>query len=464
MNFQRTLMLGGLAAIGAAGQDAAAADRDNLVLIVADDCGWYDIGCFGAKNNRTPNIDAIAAKGIKFNNAFNSVSTSVPTRHCLYTGMYPIHNGGHYNLSAISDGVKTMPVRLSELGYRVGLAGKCHIQPKEAFPFEKVPGFPVNCLTKDPKHTMDGIEEFISRDDSRPFCLVVASTCPHVPWTGGDPSKYDPDSLVLPPHFADTPELRKNYTKYLAEMDVLDQEVGDVLKALEERGLMDNTMVVFVSEQGSQLTGGKWTNWSAGVKSAMVARWDGHIVPGTETDAIVQYEDILPTFMEIAGGKPGKTDMDGRSIVKLLEGDKDSHRKYAFHLHNNYPSGPVYPIRAVSDGRFRLIWNMTPDKRMVAKNMENEPWLKEWRASDDPDVRRIVDRWYTRPEFELYDTAADPWEMDNIADKPQYRKTREKLLKELKKWMSQQHDSGIAADNEHNKPYNKKAREYIDKL
>lgn len=79
-----------------------------------------------------------------------------------------------------------MPVRLARLGYRVGLAGKWHIHPKEAFPFERVPGFAVNCLTKDPSHTMEGVEEFISRDREEPFCLVVASVNPHVPWTGGD--------------------------------------------------------------------------------------------------------------------------------------------------------------------------------------------------------------------------------------------------------------------------------------
>ena len=111
---------------------------------------------------------------MRFTNAWNSVSTSVPTRHCLYTGIYPIRNGGHYNLSAIREGVETMPVRLARLGYRVGLAGKWHIHPKEAFPFERVPGFAVNCLTKDPSHTMEGVEEFISRDREEPFCLVVA--------------------------------------------------------------------------------------------------------------------------------------------------------------------------------------------------------------------------------------------------------------------------------------------------
>ena len=162
-------MLGGFAAAALTGQQAAAQKRPNMGVILADDCSWYDIGCYGAVNNRTPHIDSLARAGMRFTNAWNSVSTSVPTRHCLYTGMYPIRNGGHYNLSAIREGVETMPVRLARLGYRVGLAGKWHIHPKEAFPFERVPGFAVNCLTKDPSHTMEGVEEFISRDLEEPF-------------------------------------------------------------------------------------------------------------------------------------------------------------------------------------------------------------------------------------------------------------------------------------------------------
>ena len=244
-------MLGGFAAAALTGQQAAAQKRPNMVVILADDCSWYDIGCYGAVNNRTPHIDSLARAGMRFTNAWNSVSTSVPTRHCLYTGMYPIRNGGHYNLSAIREGVETMPVRLARLGYRVGLAGKWHIHPKEAFPFERVPGFAVNCLTKDPSHTMKGVEEFISRDREEPFCLVVASVNPHVPWTGGDPSKFDLGKLVLPPHFVDTPQTRKSYAAYLAEIDLLDREVGDVVRVLRERELLDDTLVIFLSEQGT---------------------------------------------------------------------------------------------------------------------------------------------------------------------------------------------------------------------
>ena len=232
------------------------------------------------------------------------------------------------------------------------------------------------------------------------------------------------------------------------------------MRVLRERELLDDTLVIFLSEQGTQLTGAKWTNWNAGVHAAMIARWDGRIRPGRTTDAIVQYEDILPTLVALAGGSPDR-EMDGRSIAPLLEGRSDRHRKYAFHLHDNYPSGPPYPIRAAGDGRYRLIWNLTPDQRMIAKNMENELWLKSWKATDTEHAKFIVGRWYHRPEFELYDTAADPWELTNLAGKKEYARIQARLFRALKKWMREQGDPGIGADTEQNKPANRPAQKTI---
>ena len=100
---------------------------------------------------------------------------------------------------------------------------------------------------------------------------------------------------------------------------MLDQQVGDAMQILKEKNLLQNTLVIFISEQGTQFAGAKWTNWSAGVKSAMVASWPGVIKPGTETSAIVQYEDLLPTFIDVAGGKVLDV-IDGKSLVDVFQG------------------------------------------------------------------------------------------------------------------------------------------------
>ena len=419
--------------------------KPNILLIVADDCAYYDIGCFGAVNNKTPNIDALARQGIKFNCAYNSVSMSTPTRHCLYTGMYPMHHGGYANHSRVNDDVKSLPSYLGELGYRVGLAGKWHISPLANFPFEEVSGFPKGCTSPKTDYTTDGIKEFMGRETSQPFCLVLASINPHVPWTGGNASVFDRKKLQLPPHFVDTEATREYYARYLAEIGLLDQQIGDAMKILQDKDLLKNTLIIFISEQGPQFAGAKWTNWSAGVKSAMLASWKGVIRPGTETSAIVQYEDILPTFIEIAGGNVPDV-IDGKSLVNILQGKTEKHHKYAYHVHNNIPEGPAYPIRSISDGKYRLIWNLTPEATYIEKHIEKNEWHVSWKTQDTEQARRILKRYQHRPEYELYDITKDPFELDNLADKIEYKQKKAELIRELESWMKQQKDTGIDKD------------------
>lgn len=441
-----SLAAGSLAVLGTGiGELHAQQTRPNVLIIVADDCSYYDIGCYGAVNNTTPHIDSLVAAGLKFENAYNSASMSTPTRHSLYTGMYPIKHGGYANHSRIREGIRSMPSLMRELGYRVGLAGKWHIAPQSSFPFEDVPGFTKDCVAAKVTHTMDGVAEFITRNPDEPFCLVLASVNPHAPWTAGDAGKYDPARLKLPPIFGDTQTARKEYAAYLAEIDLLDEEVGDMIRLLREKGLQENTIVFFLSEQGAQFAGAKWTNWTPGVKAAMSVTWPGRIEPGSVTKAIVQYEDILPTILETASGTPDEA-IDGKSLLPLIDGKTGRHRQYAFHVHNNIPEGPAYPIRAVSDGRYRLAWNLTPEQQYIEKHVENDNWFVSWKQSADEHAQFVVNRWHHRPEFELYDVTRDNFEFDNLADDKRYRKIKKRLLAALRKWMLAQGDTGIGMD------------------
>lgn len=356
----------------------------------------------------------------------------------------------------MNDDVKSLPSYLGELGYRVGLAGKWHIKPLANFPFEDVPGFQKGCTSRVTDHTTDGIKEFMGRDASQPFCLVLASINSHAPWTGGDASVFDRKKLQLPPHFIDTEVTRENYARYLAEVGLLDQEVGEAVQILKDKDLIKNTLVIFVSEQGAQFAGAKWTNWSAGVKSAMVASWAGVTKPGTETSAIVQYEDILPTFIDVAGGKIPDV-IDGKSLANVLKGKTKTHHKYAYHVHHNIPEGPAYPIRSISDGKYRLIWNLTPEKTYVEKHIEKADWYLSWKEQDTEHAHAMLDRYKHRPKFELYDITKDPYELNNLADNKKYSQKKAELTMELKKWMKQQNDTGADKDKPRN-PKNKQKK------
>ena len=339
---------GGLAAQSAG---PAPAERPNFLIVLADDATFCELPLYGGKNLKTPNVDRLAEQGMVFNRAYVSMSMCTPSRTELYTGLYPARSGVCRNHAAAKAGTQSMAQHLGNLGYRTGLAGKVHVQPRPVFSFEMVEGFERNCVADTAGHDCAGIREFITRDTNQPFCLVVALVSPHAPWTVGQPEHFEPGKLILPPYLVDTPETRKSYARYLAEYEVMDQQVGDVLAALEQTGQAGRTLVLFSSEQGGQWPGCKWTNWELGLHTALVARWPGRIRAATRTDALVQYADILPTLMAAAGGAAPAGAFDGSSFLAVLEDRASAHRQFVYAMHNNVPEGPPYPsARSTTDG------------------------------------------------------------------------------------------------------------------
>jgi N-sulfoglucosamine sulfohydrolase len=431
---------------------AAAPPKPNFIMIIADDLARNEIGCYGGRNVRTPNIDRLATQGLRFNQAINSMSMCVPMRASTYTGLYPLHHGVTRNHAATKPGLKSIAHYLKDLGYRVGLTGKTHFRPPSVYPFEKVPGFEANCVARTAAYTLDGIRAFMTRDAREPFCLFVCSTLPHGPWTVGDAAKFPPDRLVLPPTWADTAETRQAFARYCAEIDVLDRQVGDVLDLVDDLGLDQSTLVVFNGEQGAQFPGGKWTNYDHGLAGAFIARWPHRVKAGATTEAIIQYEDIVPTLIELAGGTV-PVGLDGRSFVGVLTGARAEHRDYAFALHNNVPEGRPYPIRTIRNTRYKLILNLLPDRNYHEKHLmdiDREGYWRSWveAARTDPKAARAVQRYVRRPAVELYDLRQDPWELENLAEKPELAQIRAQLEKHLRDWMDQQGDPGAALDAE----------------
>lgn len=438
---------------------AVAAPSPNILFILADDCTYNDLPAYGGKNARTPHLDALAKEGLTFNRAYVSAAMCQPCRAELYTGQYPLRNGCAWNHSASRPGTHSLPQHLGALGYRVGLAGKSHVLPEASFPFEKVPGFDPDCVRNPTQpHDLAGMREFLARKKEQPFCLVVALVDPHVPWVMGDASQYPPKKIQLPANLADTPKTREDFGRYLAEITYMDGQVGEILATLKEAGHVEDTLVIFSSEQGSQFPGNKWTNWDTGLHTALMARWPGHIAAARRTDALVQYADITPTLVELAGGHPSAEGpaFDGTSFAAVLNGETDSHRRYVYGLHNNIPEGPAYPIRTVSDGDYRYIRNLSPGEIYIEKHIMgvqgagklNNPYWPTWVASswNNPRSYKLVKRFITRPAEELYHTAKDPAEMTNLASDPAYSEVRIRLAAELDRWLASQGDPGIPQD------------------
>jgi len=436
---------------------AGAAAPPNVLIIMADDCTHNDLPVYGGKNAFTPNIDRLAAEGLVFRRAYLSEAMCQPCRSELYSGQFPLRNGCAWNHSASRTELKSAPDYLQPLGYRVGLAGKVHVKPDAAYPFESISGFDPNCVRNPTQtHNLAGINEFINRDADDPFFLVVALVEPHVPWVMGDPSRYPPKSIELPPNIADTPRTREDFSRYLAEITYMDGQVGEILDVLDASGKRDETLVLFTSEQGAQFPGCKWTNWDTGLHTALIARWPGRVASGTETVALVQYTDVLPTVLAAAGAEPHEDVFDGFSFLPVLLGRSSEHREFVFGVHNNVPEGPPYPIRSVSDGRMRLIRNLTPDEIYIEKHvmgttgngaLNNPYWATwVWDAWNDPQTYALVKRYTHRPAEELYVTADDPYELTNVANDPKFSDAKSRLSRILDKWMAEQGDPGAAVD------------------
>jgi uncharacterized sulfatase len=427
-----------------------ATEKPNVVVIIADDLATNELGCYGGQNIATPNIDRIAREGVRFTNNFASCAMSVPIRASLYTGLYPVRHGSFRNHKNSYPNIQSITTYLPATGYRVGRTGKRHTSPHEVFDFEEVPGFESDCVYPSANYTTAGIKEFITSSD-QPYCLFVCSTNPHAPWTVGDRSKIDADKIILPPNLFDNKETRQLYRDFLAEITALDEQVGAVLRTLEETGQLDHTLVMFLGEQGPQFPFGKWTCYYFGQHSALVARYPKKIKAGTVADALVQYEDVTPTLLELAGGAP-IDGIDGRSYLPALFGEKQERRQWAYGIHNNIPEGTSYPIRSIQDKRYKLIINLTPEATYYEKHMMNindrkrvwGSWVES--AKTNGIAKEIVDRFTTRPPIEFYDLKTDPWELKNLANDRQHAERIAQMEAELKKWMTQQGDKGAELD------------------
>ncbi|MGQ7868736.1 sulfatase family protein [Sunxiuqinia sp. sy24] len=424
----------------------------NILIIMADDCTHSDLPLYGGVNVKTPQIDQLASQGMTFNNAYVTMSMCVPCRAELYTGLQPVNSGVCWNHTIARTGTTSFVQHLGELGYRIGIAGKVHAEPREVFPFEMVDGVERNCVSETAKYDPAGLKEFMGRNKEQPFCLITALVVPHIPWTVGDPSHFNPKELKLPPYLADNKETRTEFAKYLAEVEVLDQQVGETLALLEELDIAENTIVIFTSEQGAQLPFCKWTNWNNGVHTGFVLRWPGKVESGVRSDALIQYNDVLPTLLDALGSNT-KAEFDGSSFLPVLLGEKDTHREYAYFMHNNVPEGPAYPIRSVTDGKYHYIRNLSPENLYIERHlMARMPLNKYWPswvfdASDDPEILDLVTRYQKRPAEELYNMVDDPNEMQNLSNQKDVSGIQKKLSKELDKWLKEQGDPGAEIDS-----------------
>lgn len=427
--------------------DNASPRKPNILIFIADDHWRGDTGCYGNTAVRTPTIDAFAREGMRFDQVFTPSAVCGPSRACLYTGLYPYRNGAYHQHSAIRQGVKSLPEFLKPLGYRCALTGKADIFPEPAFPFEYI-------NKNAPEGEVPGAEKFLSEIGPEPFCLVVASHWPHRPLgpKGGDNS-YDPADVAIPPFLVDTPETRADMARNYGAVTALDQRFAHVLESLRAHGHDENTLVIYTADHGQSYPFSKWTLYSAGMHNPFIARWPGRIVPGSSSDALVSFVDVLPTLIDIAGGSPSPA-LDGASFRNVLTGTATDHRDCVFgsytHIGVQNAHGD-YPIRAVHTKTHHYIRNLAPGRtftdNLTASGEDARFWPSwEAKAASDSTAADRVRLYQHRPAEELYDLQADPYLLKNIAEDPAAQSVLVALRGKVDAWMAQQQDPGKIDD------------------
>ncbi len=423
----------------------AAADHPHIVLMFGDDLTWHDIGPYGASDVRTPNLDRLATESLKFDRAYSASPTCTPSRSAMFTGLYPVRNGAHANHSLVKEGVRSLPHYLKDVGYRVVIAGKTHIGPREQFPFEYLEGS--NVMPDGKKELLwtdlgvEAIDKLLAdHDKGRPLCLIVAAHSPHTIWPEND--AYDAKAITLPPYQVDTPRTRQARVRYYTDVTQLDKEVGQIDASLNRHGYADSTMFLFTSDQGAQFPFSKWNLYDAGIKVPLLVRWPGKTKVGAATDAMVSLIDLLPTFLEAAGAAP-PVELDGRSFVGVLTGKTDVAREELYASHTGDKAMNQAPMRAIRRGKYKYIANLRPDllyTTHVTKAQGPESYWSSWvnRAKTDPKAAALVARYEHRKPEELYDLETDPFELNDLAADPAHAATLAELRERVNRWRVEQ--------------------------
>lgn len=411
----------------------------DIMLVLADDHSQYDSSVFGDPGIPMPNLAALAKEGTRFTHCFVASPTCSPSRASLLTGLMPARHGAEENHSRPRAGITSLTRELSAAGYEVAAFGKvAHGDQGELFGFDH--------LSPGKQNLADNVRDYLrNRKKDKPLCLIVGSPDPHVPWP--KESSLDPANLRLPPHSIDTPSTRRHRALYAQAVLNVDTLIGR-LRALAAEHMRGDTLFLYTSDHGAQWAFGKFTCYDYGIRVPLVAAWPGRIPAGRECPAMISWTDLFPTFLDLANRQP-PAGLDGRSFKSIMLGNGEIHRERIFATHSGDRSMNVYPIRAIRTREWKLIHNLRPDLAFTnhsdrLRRPRAGAYWSEWAesAKSDPKARAIVARYFTRPEFELYRVADDPWELNNLAMDPAHAELLGQLRAELAEWQTSQHDDG----------------------
>lgn len=437
-------------------QVGSSATRPNILLITADDLG-QTLGCYGDRIARTPNIDRLASEGVQFLNSYVTKASCSSSRSSLFTGLYPHQTGGllpnepvgqiglAYTNSGYSmaSSVVTLPQLLKAAGYRTGIIGKLHVAPETSFPFDlNLPPTKIN--TRNVELVAQRAGEFITQQPQQPFFLVVSYSDPHTPFAtqvNNYPRQPYSSTEVTPFPWQgiDTPVMRERTAGYYNGVVRLDAGIGLLLNQLTQRGLDQNTLVIFLGDHGPGFVRAKGSCYEAGLRIPLIMRWSSKIAPNLVEQAFVSNIDIFPTVLQAVGLKSPQ--VSGRSLFPLFRQNSTGWRNFIFAEYTSHVRTHFYPRRSIRGKRYKYILNLLPERQNPYITVDQDPAFAQSRQLPVRNRARVaVDTCLQPPAEELYDLHNDPFEFDNLAGKSGYLNTQNFLRNELLKWRQQTTD------------------------
>lgn len=414
--------------------------RPNIVVFISDDHSQLDSQAYGSTEVRTPHMAQLAADGLTFTHAFVASPSCGPSRTALLTGLWPARNGAEPNHKPKNPGIASLPPALRALGYETAAIGKiAHNNFAAGHGFDHIEG------PNQGFEVAEAVAKFLAgRDPSKPLCLFVGTRHPHTVWS--TKLAYDPAAVRIPPTHFDEPVARAERARYLTDVTKADALLGEV-RAIAREKLSANTLFVYTADHGAALPFAKWTLYDAGIRVPLIMAWSGQLKPGATSDAMICWPDLLPTFVELAGGRV-PDGLDGRSFAGVLRGTTKTHRDRVFSTHSGDGQYCVYPIRSVRTLDWKYIRNLHPEfqyhTHMSRATGPHRPlfwdtWVAA--AKTNPAAAAVVNRYIERPAEELYDLATDPFELRNLAADPRQAARLAEMRSDLDVWMKQQGDA-----------------------
>ena len=419
-----------------------AASPLNVLLITTDDQG-LQAGCYGDPLAITPNMDRLAAEGMVFDNAYVTQASCSSSRSSILTGLYP-HQNGQIGLSgsrpeyALKPGIQTLPFLLKSAGYHNGIIGKLHVSAApEQFPFDYEWALMNPLLTRDVRTVADKVAEFLAEAGDAPFFLYVNYFDPHRPYNAeanrfmGLPEKPYTADDVEPFGFIGDAATLSDVAAYYNCVNRMDVGLGLLFQSLEKAGFSENTLIVFLGDNGPDFTRAKVTSYEAGVNVPFLVRWPGAGRRGSRSGAFVSAVDIVPTILDAVG--VDCPPVAGRSLREVIQGHVPADwRREVFAEYTSHAKMHFYPRRSLREGSFKVIHNLDFHR----SNPIPRRGTGHIAELEDFSMKAVFEIEANPPEWELYNLDMDPYEIVNLAGNPEYAAVLNQLqaaLQELQK-------------------------------